>query len=461
MMRRPDPRRRRPGQTLILFSLLLPIVLGMTGLVIDGGLLMAAQRQVQNAADAAALAGAMDRMRGQTSAVAGATATTFVKNTQYNNLPDATVVVNIPPLSGTYAGDNRYVEAIVTNPLRTTLIQVLGINPNQQVQARAVAGTETNLSGTGAIALDRSALPGVSIGGGGHLIVHGTVVDNSEGAGLDENNHWIDLGMKSYAATTGNGATLQATDIYVAGGVDVPANYQADTAGGPNPLHAGVLPQPDPLKNTPVPRAGLPGVDTTNRGSFQATNGTHTINPGVYSSIKITNNARVTFNPGVYIIKVAGNGNNALSITGGAQVTGDGVTIYNTGSDFDVTTGLPDSNDGENAPPAPGNANFGDITINGSMVNLKGLNNPASPFDGLLIYQRRRNTKEINVQGNGSNSTLDGTVYAKWANIKLAGSGQYGAQFFAGTISVSGNGNFVFDYSGKRIAKSEQVFLVE
>ncbi|HEX8202194.1 MAG TPA: pilus assembly protein TadG-related protein [Isosphaeraceae bacterium] len=460
-MRRPARRRPRSAQTLILFALLLPIVLGMTGLVIDGGLLLAAYRQVQNAADAAALAAAMERIRGQTTAVAAATGANFVKSTQYNNLPGATVTVNIPPLAGAYAGDNRYVEAVVTNPVQTTFIQVLGINRNRQVGARAVAGTEQNYSGTGAMALDRSAIPGVAIGGGGHLIVHGTVVDNSEGTGLDENNHLIDLGLKTYAATTGNGATLQSTDIFVVGGVDVPANYQPDVTGGPNPLHAGILPQPDPMKNVPVPRAGLVGVTTTNRGSFQATGGTSTINPGVYSSIKITNNAVVTFNPGIYIIKVSSNGNNGLSITGGAQVTGDGVMIYNTGSDFDINTGLPDANDGENAPPAPGNANFGDITINGSMINLRGLNNPSSPFDGILIYQRRRNTRDVSIQGNGSTTNLDGTVYAKWSNIKLAGSGQYGAQFFVGAITVAGNGNFVFDYSGKRIARSEQVFLVE
>ena len=71
-MRRPDPRpfpgRRRPGQTLVLFALLFPVLLGMVGLVIDGGLIMAAQRQVQNAADAAALAASMDRVRGKTDA---------------------------------------------------------------------------------------------------------------------------------------------------------------------------------------------------------------------------------------------------------------------------------------------------------------------------------------------------------------------------------------------------------
>ena len=106
-MRRPDPRpgRRRPGKILVMFALLLPALLGMTGLVIDGGLLMAAHRQAQNAADAAAMAAAMDKLRGKANATATATATTFVKDPQYNNLPNATLAINIPPTSGPYAGE--------------------------------------------------------------------------------------------------------------------------------------------------------------------------------------------------------------------------------------------------------------------------------------------------------------------------------------------------------------------
>ncbi|HEX8200191.1 MAG TPA: pilus assembly protein TadG-related protein [Isosphaeraceae bacterium] len=164
---------RRSGQTLSLFGLLLPVLLGMTGLVIDGGLLLAAHRQAQNAADAAAQAAAMDRVRSQTIPVAQARAVAFVKDARYNNLKDAAVTVNIPPLSGSHANDTRYVEVIVTNPVRTTLIQVLGLNRDRQVRARAVAGNEQLQSGTGAMALDPQARPGIDIGGGGHLIVHG------------------------------------------------------------------------------------------------------------------------------------------------------------------------------------------------------------------------------------------------------------------------------------------------
>jgi hypothetical protein len=163
-MRRPDPRplpgHRRSGQTLILFALLFPVLLGMVGLIIDGGLMMAAFRQTQNVADAAALAASMDRIRGETKFAATATATTFVRDPQFNNMPDATVVINMPPLSGPYAGNGDYTEAILTNRVQTTFIQILGVNRDQRVQARAVAGFEaTAIPGAAPGCRSRGAAP--------------------------------------------------------------------------------------------------------------------------------------------------------------------------------------------------------------------------------------------------------------------------------------------------------------
>src|SRR5207237_7140365 len=86
---------RRPGKILVLFVLLLPVLLGMVGLVVDTGLMMAAHRQAKNAADAAALAAAMDLMLGGSGSSATAAAQTFVQ--QYNGLASApSPQVNIP-----------------------------------------------------------------------------------------------------------------------------------------------------------------------------------------------------------------------------------------------------------------------------------------------------------------------------------------------------------------------------
>src|SRR5260370_4633022 len=80
-------RRPRKGKTLLLFLVLVPVLVGWVGLVIDGGLLMAGQRQAQNAADAAAMAAAMDKMRGNPNATALATANNFLPYHRLSNAP--------------------------------------------------------------------------------------------------------------------------------------------------------------------------------------------------------------------------------------------------------------------------------------------------------------------------------------------------------------------------------------
>ena len=86
------PGQRRPGKVLVFFALLLPVLIGMLGLVIDSGLLLAAHRQSHNAADAGALAAAMDLLRNKGITVATQSATTYVQS--YNGLAGSAVTVN-------------------------------------------------------------------------------------------------------------------------------------------------------------------------------------------------------------------------------------------------------------------------------------------------------------------------------------------------------------------------------
>src|SRR5512135_3839198 len=93
----PQPGRPGPrGNIMVQFAILLPVLLGMTGLVIDCGLMMASQRQVQNAADAAALAAAMELYRGSTDYTTAATS--FLSPNGLTNSP--TMVLHNPPSQG-------------------------------------------------------------------------------------------------------------------------------------------------------------------------------------------------------------------------------------------------------------------------------------------------------------------------------------------------------------------------
>ncbi|HEU5116478.1 MAG TPA: pilus assembly protein TadG-related protein, partial [Isosphaeraceae bacterium] len=189
---RPRATQGRPsGKILAMTALSLPVFLGMLGLTIDGGLLMATERQVQNAADAAATAAAMDLFRGSGTSTALATANSFVSD---NGLSVSLSLnagsgssLNIPPTQGPHAGDSHYAEAILSTPAKTFFIQALIGTSTQTVSARAVAGYEPVSSGEGAIVLSPTITPGLSVSGNGtRLVVNGTIVVNSAGAGLDQ-----------------------------------------------------------------------------------------------------------------------------------------------------------------------------------------------------------------------------------------------------------------------------------
>jgi Flp pilus assembly protein TadG len=506
-------RAHRRGAILAVFAILLVVLLGMVGLVVDHAILTATHRQAQNAADAAALAAALDRQRGRSLTDATATATTFVQT--HNGLTTAPApVVTSPPASRAYAGRANYVQVVVTVPVQTYLVHVVGVARNQQVQARATAGFEPHSAGEGVMVLDPDARPGLDVSGGGTLRVKGRVVVNSEGGGVDENNQPINNGNNGYAARGGqpNSSTgIFATDIDVVGGVDNPTSFKPYTTGDPSPLRTRQSPEEDPLLTLPTPVQGSTGtghgVDPTNRGTVSVTNnnvsgvpatapepgginfvaqggeavpgrgtpaaaGEVILFPGVYGQLSITGGT-VYLVPGIYVISPKQNVSNALKITGGT-VTAERVMFYNTSYSYNPVNGNPDSGDGENKTALPNTEYAGGFQINAGMkfspidttkVNYAGLY-PLAPavsneFDGMLFYQRRRHKATIQIAGDSAAGQLAGTLYAKWANFQISGQGTYDAQFVAGSISVTGQGNVTILGAGELRGRANRVYLVE
>lgn len=498
---RSAPRR---GKTLVLFVLLLPALLGMTGLVVDGGVLLAASRQAQNAADAAALAAALQKFKGAPDATALAAANSFLSNNGLSGVSltlnaGSSNALNIPPQDPTstgspYKGTSNYVEVLITKPVTTLFIQVLGVNKSQSVTARAVAGFEPVGNGEGAIVLDPNASPGISINNSNaRLVVKGTLVVNSQGQGKDQYGNTVGTKPPNQPAITTNGnvltpAPIVAQDVQVVGGVDNLDNIRAydaafsangyyyDTSNIDRPLFAGVPIAPDPLGSLATPTTST-GVNSTtgsyvlNGTTFNATflspasvsvgNGdTATFSPGIYTNINVTGGT-VTFNSGIYVL--LGSNNGGLTVNGGTvnTVANGGVMFYNTGSNYNPSTGAPDSSDGNSSVGNTSGVKFGSISVNGGTVNLSPLSDATSPFNGMLFYQRRWNTQTLRVGGNSNNVNLTGTVYAKWANFQLAGQGKYNAQFLVGSMAISGNATVTINANGKEFGKANLVFLVE
>ena len=172
----------------------------------------------------------------------------------------------------------------------------------------------------------------------------------------------VDSNSTTAISASGN-AQLTASVIDVGGGFQKSGN----ASFSPAPIRG--VSASDPLAALPTPASRSDQLRHLNlSGNSQTT----TINPGIYSQITVSGNARLTLNPGIYIIEGGG-----LTVTGNASISGTGVMIYNAGSNYPGSGG-----------------NFGGITLSGN-----GTFNLTAPttgtYAGILIFQSRQNTRAL------------------------------------------------------------------
>jgi hypothetical protein len=133
-MHMPFPRafhQGESGQTVVLVCLLMTVVLGFTGLAIDGGRFYAERRFLQNAADAAALAAANALIQGRTNSEAD-TIARAVLSSNFSRPPNG-VIPSLPPTTPQYesghAGDPVYLTngiLITGTDVRVAVENVIG-----------------------------------------------------------------------------------------------------------------------------------------------------------------------------------------------------------------------------------------------------------------------------------------------------------------------------------------------
>lgn len=272
-----------------------------------------------------------------------------------------------------------------------------------------------------------------------------------------------------------------ARDIRVAGGVDDEKNYLAFASEEPSPLQASRLPVQDPLEALPVPsttrdpnnvvatvqsppdlvRVAISATDAsllTNevlddlpallKPLFQpliapltALTTQAVIEPGVYNSITVlAPTGGVTFRPGVYIIRGT-SPRTGLSLCVIGPIQAEGVLFYITDSlGFDPIDGSPDSNEAADEPPLNPLLSSLPSTLIAPLLSgahISGLNDPASPFDGMLVYQRRLDRRPIVIEAQQlvGSGDISGTIYSKWGHVLfVGGNGSYNLRFAAGTF---------------------------
>jgi len=228
------------GQVIVFTLLSMTLLLGFLALAIDVGILFRAKRNAQIAADAAAVAGALDyKYNSSVSSAQTAGAAAATANGVTNGTGGAVVAINIPPKYGNYAGFDGFVEAVVTQPNSTFFMGMLSGKTSTTVGSRAVAGSG---SGAGCIwTLARSGSD-VSLTGSGALTASMCKI-------------YDDSSASNALKLTGSGS-ISALSIGVAG------NYSETGSGSINPTPVtGMAPAANPLNLTPPDaRAAMPSA---------------------------------------------------------------------------------------------------------------------------------------------------------------------------------------------------------
>lgn len=378
--------RDRKGNTALLFSLSLPLMIGTVGLGVETGYWYFKQRELQTAADVAAIAGAVEKRSGGSDAAATTAATTEAVE---HGFEPGTIDVNTPPDSGDYQDENS-VEVLLTMPT-TRFFSKLFSNEEVTLHARGVATFETGGEAC-ILALDPEASGAVTFTGNALTLINGcNVMSNS-------------LNDSSLIVTGSADVTVPCA--LASGGVSVDDGL---TLTDCPEAQSNVPPAADPFANLPEPPVTGPCL------SLPSGNGAATLSPGRYCSGGPLKGNK-TFNPGVYVIDGAN-----FRINASANVTGSGVTFFMTN---DATA---DFN---------GNAT---ITLSAPTTGT---------YKGVLFYGDRDNNDTSNKFNGTASSKLTGAMYFPAQPVEFLGnfSGQNGClRIVALTIKFTGSSNMNAD----------------
>lgn len=374
------------GQVIVVAVFSMAILLGFLAFATDVGILLRQKRVIQTAADSAAIAAAAELPNG-ISAARAAALTDSSQNGVTNGTSGVTISVTNPPSSGPNANSASkalYVEVIISKPQQTFFMNVFNVR-SLTVRARAVA--KAVAANSCVWALNTAAGKGVDLSGTTQLSLPNCgIIDNAAG---------------SNALNVGGSAQLSAKFVDVAGSITGTSNLSNTTS-----VTTGMTAQSDPLASTVSPPTN-PGACTSMNVNSSQTIGPTSGGSICYSSLSFQSGASATLNPGIYYI----NGN--LSLSGGASLTGTGVTFY-------ITNG-------------------GTVNITGgATMNLTA---PTSgSLSGILFYQDPADTSNFKFAG-GTAGTINGIFYLPNAQLNLnGGSGQVlNVDLVVGTLNVTGN----------------------
>ncbi len=388
------------GQAIIMIVFSIIGIVGISSLAIDGGNALIDRRRTETAASAAALAGAVARIKGENWRAAALAAAKM--NGYDNNGVTNTVELNTPPLSGPYVENSEYIEVIVTSHLQTYFGSVVGV-PQITSVANVVSRTKPArygqmFDGYALVSLAPHSNCDTKIS----FWIHTEATIKLTGGGIFVNSDNAECAFMQFGS--GSIRVQDTSPITVVGGADI----QKTKLISPAVVQTGAVPISYPPAFQ-MPKVGcgskIAEVDLLT-GSMTPGNWEE---PGDFPPEGVHN-----LENGVYCIS------GDVVVGEGGRLTGNGVLLI---------------------------IEQGEVRISGhAEVQLSAPKNGNEA--GLLIYMPLDNHSRISINGN-ANSNYRGTILAPSANIRLIGpdskSGLH-SQIIGYYIEVDGQNNIVIKY---------------
>ena len=444
------------GQALVIIVFALIGLIALTALAIDGGNVYSDRRHAQNAADTAALAAGLARVRQSASAPVNAWKDAGWGVAAENGYPQAgpNSTVNIDPCTSATCPElptqvkaadgsmvaidyTQFVKVSITSIVHTYFAPIVGISTlTNQVDAivRATPPTVNTWYGGNALV---ATMPGCKDSNWNHdpFKLSGSEVSLVNGSGVFVNSNCSD------AFTASNNTSLSAPDggICVVGGADPNG---ADL--NPAPTHDCSQIDPATYQLDPSEYVSI----CNSEGAGHINNGI--ASPGNYSSLTWNSGGTLKLMRGVYCLNST---HNALTINGGVVTTdidGDGIGASPRDDSEGVLFYIPN----------------GDVDISGNAeLHISAMEGPSNldyHLKGYLIVLPVTNTNTVSIQGGGASQVV-GSITAPASHVQLSGGSSTGTgtdvftlqtQIVGYSIEVTGSGELNITYLADKIGKT-------
>ncbi len=372
------------GNVLVLAALSMTALLGFMALATDVGIMFRTKRNVQIAADAAAVAGSLDYLlNGSTSSAITAGKSASSTNGVTDGTSGATVTITTPPADGPNAGNSAFVEAQVSKPKTTLFLSMFGFK-TMTVSARAVAGTPTY----GNVCIWLMANTGTALDLQGKYDIEAT-----------DCGVYVNSTSSNALSVTGNGGIMNTEFL------DVVGSSTSNHATSPTAPTLNAAPRKSPWGNLAGPTEANGGCTTIDKTTTSITGDQSASAPGLGNAIcyqKAVTLSNATFGAGTYMFE------KGVTISGTVNINGGTLDIY--GGSFNQ----------------PSN----------TLLNISAPTSGA--YNGIAIMQPSNNTNQLQVQFGSNNQTLDGYIYSPGAEVYLQDHG-------GGVVATGIVANSMFD----------------